>query len=69
LVDMLVEDGMKGLILLPPELRRWLRSIKMAEVDLRPIGRLQNKDSQDRYATYIKWLVCYTLRVLESVDG
>jgi hypothetical protein len=69
LVDMLVEDGVKGLMLLPPELRRWLRSVKMAEVDPRPMGRLQNKDSQDRYATYVKRLVCYALRVLESVDG
>ena len=41
----------------------------MAEVDPRPMGRLQNKDSQDRYATYVKRLVCYALRVLESVDG
>jgi superfamily II DNA or RNA helicase len=69
LVETLVEYCVKGLMLLPPELRRWLRSAKMAEVDPRPMGRLQNKDSQDRYATYLKRLICYALRVLQSVDS
>ena len=43
LTDTLVEQCVGGVILLPPELRCWLRSVKTAEVDLRPIGRLQNK--------------------------
>jgi len=43
--------------------------VKTAEVDPRPIGRLQNRDSQDRYAGYVKRLVCYALRVLESGNG
>jgi hypothetical protein len=68
LVETLVEDCVAGLSTLPQELRRWLRSVKMSEIDPRPMGRLQNKDSQKRYAAYAKRLVCYSLRVLESVD-
>jgi hypothetical protein len=33
------------------------------------MGRLQNKDSQKRYAAYAKRLICYSLRVLESIDS
>jgi hypothetical protein len=68
LVETLVEDCVAGLSTLPQELRRWLRSVKMSEIDPRPMVRLQNKDSQKRYAAYAKRLVCYSLRVLESVD-
>ncbi|RYE97104.1 MAG: hypothetical protein EOO77_39665, partial [Oxalobacteraceae bacterium] len=69
LVEALVEDCVAGLSTLPQELRRWLRSVKMSETDPRPMGRLQNKDSQKRYAAYVKRLVCYSLRVLDSVDA
>ena len=69
LVETLVEHCVEGLSTLPQELRRWLRSVKMSETDQRPMARLQNKDSQQRYATYVKRLVCYSLRVLRSVDG
>jgi hypothetical protein len=69
LVDLLVEQCVEGLSTLPQELRRWLKSVKMSETDQRPMGRLQNKDSQARYAGYAKRLVCYSLRVLQSVDG
>jgi Lhr-like helicase len=69
LVEALVEDCVAGLSTLPQELRRWLRSVKMSETDPRPMGRLQNRESQKRYAAYVKRLICYSLRVLESVDG
>lgn len=69
LINLLVEQCVGGLSTLPQELRRWLRSVKMSETDQRPIGRLQNKESQARYAGYAKRLVCYSLRVLQSVDG
>jgi hypothetical protein len=69
LIEALVEDCVAGLSTLPQELRRWLRSVKMSETDPRPMGRLQNKDSQKRYAAYVKRLVCYSLRVLESIDA
>jgi superfamily II DNA helicase RecQ len=65
-VDALIEECVKGLRSLPLELRRWLKSVQMNEVDQRPMGRLQNQDSQDRYAIYWKRLICYTLRVVQS---
>lgn len=40
LVDVMMERGVEGLMTLPDELRRWLRSAKMAEADPRPMGRL-----------------------------
>ena len=66
LVDKVIERCVKGLSSLPLELRRWLKSVKMEEVDQRPMGRLQNMNSQDRYATYWKRLICYALRVVQS---
>ncbi len=65
-IDVLMEECVKGLTCLPLELRRWLKSAQMNEVDQRPMGRLQNQDSQDRYANYWKRLICYTLRVAQS---
>ncbi|KAK0926478.1 hypothetical protein LTR29_017851 [Friedmanniomyces endolithicus] len=66
LVDELIEQCVKGLASLPLELRRWLKSAQMNEVDQRPMGRLQSQDSQDRYAIYWKRLICYSLRVVQS---
>jgi hypothetical protein len=65
-VDDLIEDCVKGLASLPREIRRWLKSAKMEEVDQHPMGRLQNQNSQDRYANYWKRLICYSLRVIHS---
>jgi hypothetical protein len=65
-VDEVIEDCVKGLASLPQEIRRWLKSAKMEEVDQRPMGRLQNQNSQDRYANYWKRLICYSLRVAQS---
>jgi hypothetical protein len=36
---------------------------------VRPLARLQNSDSQQRYAVYTARLLCYCLRVLESVEN
>ncbi|KAH7111886.1 hypothetical protein B0J11DRAFT_543194 [Dendryphion nanum] len=49
------------------ETRRWLRSAKREEIEQRPIARLQNPESQDRYAGYLIMFVCYFLRIV--VDG
>lgn len=68
----LIESCVKGLRTLDNELRRWLRSAKRSEPDVRPLARLQNRESQDRYADYIVRLVCYSLRVwcsLEQTQG
>jgi hypothetical protein len=62
-VDEMIEECVRALASLPQEIRRWLKSAKMEEVDQRPMGRLQNQTSQDRYANYWKRLICYSLRV------
>jgi superfamily II DNA helicase RecQ len=59
----------KGLATLPQEIRRWLRSAKREEPDTRPLGRLQNPESQARYAGYIVKFVCFYLRIIADEEG
>lgn len=68
-VEALVEECVKGLPTLGHVIRRWLRSAKASEPDARPMARLQNEDSQKRYAGYMTRFVCYTLRVWESCEA
>ena len=56
--------GIIGLSTLHQETRRWLRSAKREEADGRPMARLQNPESQARYAGYMKRFIYYCLRVL-----
>jgi hypothetical protein len=42
---LLVKKCVAGLSTLDQETRRWLRSAKKSEVDVRPLTRLQNPDS------------------------
>lgn len=55
---------MRNLATIPQELRRWLRSAKQHEVDLQPLARLQNPESQARYASYIVKFLCFYLRII-----
>ncbi|RAQ98931.1 recq family helicase [Stemphylium lycopersici] len=68
LTERLIERSVKGLATLPQELRRWLRSAKQSEVDPRPIGRLENPESQAVYASYVAKFVCFYLRVLADEE-
>ena len=68
LTERLIERSVKGLATLPQELRRWLRSAKQSEVDPRPMGRLQNPQSQAVYASYVAKFVCFYLRVLADEE-
>ena len=65
----LIERCVSGLSTLDHETRRWLQSAKQAEADVRPLARLQNSDSQQRYAVYTTQLLYYCLRVLESAKN
>lgn len=69
LMGTLIKHCVNGLMTLPMGLRRWLKSVQIAEVDPRPMGRLQHESSQDRYAIYWTRLICYCLRVLQSESG
>jgi len=68
LVELLVEQSVQGLSTLGRETRRWLRSAKRQEVDQRPLARLQNPESQARYAGYMVKFVCYFLRIIADAD-
>jgi len=59
----------KGLLTLGHVISQWLRSAKASGPDVRPMARLQDGDSQKRYASYMTRFVCYTLRVWESCEG
>ncbi|KAG9886428.1 hypothetical protein KCU98_g17623, partial [Aureobasidium melanogenum] len=62
-IEKMVERGVSGLSSMPDGLRRWLRSAAMSEADKRPLARLQNPESQQRYVGYWKRMICYCLRV------
>jgi hypothetical protein len=68
LVELLVEQSVKGLATLGCETRRWLRSAKRQEVNQRLLARLRNLESQARYASYIVKFVCYFLRIIADVE-
>jgi hypothetical protein len=68
LTEQLIENCVKSLATMPREVRRWLRSAKQEELDVRPLARLQNPESQATYASYIVRFVCYYLRIIADED-
>lgn len=68
-IERIIEECVKGLPTLGHVIRRWLRSAKASEPDVRPLARLQNGESQQRYTTYMTRFVCYTLRVWASCEA
>jgi superfamily II DNA helicase RecQ len=68
-VERLVERSVCGLSSLSRETRRWLKSAQQFEIDQRPLARLQNPESQARYAGYMVMFVCYFLRILADEEA
>ena len=64
--DLLAYQSTAGLATLDQESRRWLRSEQQTVISARPLGRLQNLDSEDRYCGYLRRFICYTVRVFDS---
>jgi len=62
-VELAIEKCVAGLSTLAHETRRWLKSAQQHEIDVRPMGRLQNPESQGKYARYMQRFICYCLRV------
>ena len=60
---------MSGLATLDDEIRRWLRSAKLHEPDVRPLSRLQKAERQATYARYMQRLVCYSMRVYKNWES
>ena len=46
-----------------------MKSAKRQEIDQRPIARLQNPESQARYAGYMVKFVCYALRFVADAEA
>ncbi|CAD0011788.1 unnamed protein product [Aureobasidium pullulans] len=67
-IKKMVERGVSGLNSMPEGLRRWLRSAEMHKPDVRPLARLQNSESQERYTGYWIRMICYCLRVWSTRD-
>ena len=62
-VDEMLQRSVAGLATLHRETRRWLRSPKVSDPDVRPLARLQETNSQDRYYNYWRRFICYCFRV------
>ena len=61
--DLTLHRSLQGLGTLHRETRRWLRSPKLGEPDVRPLARLQEPNSQERYHNYWRRFICYCFRV------
>jgi superfamily II DNA helicase RecQ len=68
LTEKLIEQSVRGLATLPDETRRWLKSAKQTEVDVRPLARMQNPESQATYAGYMVRFVCFYLRIIADEE-
>jgi hypothetical protein len=62
-VDLTLLRSLQGLGTLHRETRRWIRSPKLGEPDIRPLARLQEPNSQERYHNYWRRFICYCFRV------
>jgi hypothetical protein len=68
LVEELVEQAVHGLGTLSIDTLRWLRSAKLNEPEIRPLGRMQNEGSQQRSARLWVRLVCYCVCLVAAED-
>ena len=68
-VEEVVEQAVRGLSTLLIETLRWLRSAKLNEPDVRPLGQMQNKSSQQRAARLWARLLCYCVRLIAAEEA
>lgn len=60
----MIKQAVDGLSSLYDDIPYWLRTANSTEkVENRPMVRLQNEESLDRYIAYFRRFVCYLLRV------
>jgi FtsZ-interacting cell division protein YlmF len=67
-VEELVEQAVHRLGTLSIDTLRWLRSARPNEPDVRPLGRMQSKSSQQRAARLWARLLCYCVRLVAAED-
>jgi hypothetical protein len=64
IVSLMIKRAVDGLSSLHDDTPYWLRTANSTEkVENRPMVRLQNEESLDRYITYFRRFACYLLRV------
>jgi superfamily II DNA helicase RecQ len=64
IVSLMIKQAVDGLSSLHDDTPYWLRTANSTEkVENRPMVRLQNEDSLDRYIAYLRRFACYLLRV------
>jgi superfamily II DNA helicase RecQ len=64
IVSLMIKKAVDGLSSLDDDTPYWLRTANSTEkVENRPMVRLQNEDSLDRYIAYVRRFACYLLRV------
>jgi hypothetical protein len=64
IVDLMIKRAVDGLSSLHDDTPYWLRTANSTEkVENRPMVRLQNEESLDRYIAYFRRFACYLLRV------
>jgi hypothetical protein len=67
-VQELLEQAVRRLDTLSIDTLRWLRSARPNEADARPLGRWQDKVSQQRVARLWARLLCYCVRLVAADD-
>lgn len=69
IVDLMIKGAVKGLASLHDDTPFWLRTANSTNtVQNRPMVRLQNEESLDRYVGYWKRFMLYVLRVWEAME-
>jgi len=64
IVSIIIKRAVDGLSSLDDDTPYWLRTANSTEkVENRPMVRLQNEDSLDRYIAYLRRFACYLIRV------
>ncbi|KAF2022929.1 hypothetical protein EK21DRAFT_119243 [Setomelanomma holmii] len=67
-IEQLVEQAVQGLSTLAIDTLRWLRSAKATKTDVQLLGRMQNKESQQRAARLWARLLCYCIRLAAAEE-
>jgi hypothetical protein len=67
-VEEVLEQSVQGLYSLSHDTRRWMRSARLQRPDIRPLGRMQQPESQRRAARYWARLICYCLRIVAAEE-
>lgn len=69
IVEQAIDTSVRGLSTLSIETRRWLKSPKPKDPDVRPLGPFQCRATQTRAAKVWARVICYCLRLVAAEEG